>query len=85
MYRRTIMALYPNLQMHRIELGWEVADIVAKLTPTGRLSLSSVYRLEGGREIRASNVSRIFNLINAERRLHGLSELNAAAEVIFLR
>lgn len=85
MSRRTVMALYPNLQSHRIELGWEVSDIIAKLAPAGKLSASSVYRLEGGREIRASNVSRVFNLINAERKLKGLTELDGSIEMEIVR
>jgi hypothetical protein len=56
---------FPRLREIREEhLGWEVAEIVARL-PGHRPSGSSIYRLEQGLAIRASNARRVFDVINA--------------------
>ena len=61
---RTSMAKFPRLrEIREKRLGWEVAELVAKL-PDGKPSSSSVYRLETGRAIRAPHVRRVFDLVN---------------------
>ena len=61
---RTRKAKFPRLrEIRERELGWEVAELVAKL-PDGRPSTSSVYRLEQGRSIRAPHVRRVFDVVN---------------------
>ena len=40
-----------------------MAELVAKL-PDGKPSVSSVYRLEQGRSIRAPHVRRVFDVVN---------------------
>ena len=58
------MARFPGLRAIRERrLGWEVAELVAKL-PDGRPSISSIYRLERGGAIRLPSVRRIFDLVN---------------------
>ena len=58
------MAKFPRLrEIRERELGWEVAELVAKL-PDGKPSSSSVYRLESGRSIRAPHVRRVFDIVN---------------------
>ena len=61
---RYTMAKFPRLrEIREKKLGWEVAELVAKL-PDGKPSTSSVYRLESGRSIRAPHVRRVFDLVN---------------------
>ena len=58
-------ALFPRLrEIREEELGWEVVEVVSRL-PGHKPSASSIYRLEQGVAIRASNVRRIFDVINA--------------------
>ena len=58
------MARFPRLRdIRERQLGWEVAELVAKL-PENRPSISSIYRLEQGGAIRLPNVRRIFDVIN---------------------
>ena len=57
------MARFPRLRdIRERQLGWEVADLMAKLA--GRPSLSSIYRLEQGGAIRLPNVRRVFDAVN---------------------
>ena len=61
---RTSKARFPRLrEIRERQLGWEVAELVAKL-PDGNPSSSSVYRLETGQAIRAPHVRRVFDLVN---------------------
>ena len=58
------LARFPRLrEIREHELGWEVAELVAKL-PDGRPGISSIYRLERGDAIRAPNVRRVFAVVN---------------------
>ena len=57
--------LSPRLREIREEqLGWEVVELVSRL-PGHKPSASSIYRLEQGVAVRASNARRIFDVINA--------------------
>ncbi len=54
---------FPRLrELLERHLGWEVADLMAKLD--GKPSISSIYRLEQGGAIRLPNVRRVFDAIN---------------------
>jgi hypothetical protein len=58
------MARFPCLRdIRERRLGWEVAELVAKL-PDGKPSVSSIYRLEQGGSIRLPNVGRVFDIVN---------------------
>ncbi len=58
------MARFPRLRdIRERRLGWEVAELVAKL-PDGKPSISSIYRLEQGGSIRLPNVRRVFDIVN---------------------
>jgi hypothetical protein len=62
---RSQKALFPRLrEIREEELGWEVVEVVSRL-PGHKPSASSIYRLEQGVAIRASNVRRIFDVLNA--------------------
>jgi hypothetical protein len=62
--KRSPMARFPRLQQIREEqLGWNAADIFVRL-PANRPSLASIYRLERGETIRASNARRVFDVVN---------------------
>ena len=64
MNTRYRMAKFPRLrELRERHLGWEVAELVAKL-PDGKPSISSIYRLEQGGAIRLPNVRRVFDAIN---------------------
>lgn len=58
------MARFPRAREHRVSVGWEVADLAAKL-PGGKPSVSSIYRLEDGHAIRYISVIRVFDALNA--------------------
>jgi hypothetical protein len=61
---RYSMARFPRLrELRERQLGWEVAELVAKL-PDGKPSISSIYRLEHGGAIRLPNVRRVFDVVN---------------------
>lgn len=60
---RYSMARFPRLREVRESLGWEVSDLAAKL-PDGKPSVSSVYRLEQGGEIRSPMARRVFDVVN---------------------
>lgn len=71
------MAAFPRLrEIREQELGWEVADLAAKL-PDGKPSISSIYRLEQGLSLRVPNVRRVFDVVN--KALNG--QLDPAAEI----
>ena len=58
------LARFPRLRdIREHQLGWEVAELVAKL-PDGKPGISSIYRLERGDAIRAPNVRRVFAVVN---------------------
>lgn len=57
-------ARFPRLRQIRMELGWDVTEIVARL-PGHRPSAASIYRLEQGQAIRVANARRVFNVVNA--------------------
>ena len=58
-------ALFPRLrEIREEELGWEVVEVVSRL-PGHKPSESSIYRLEQGVAIRASNARRVFDVVNA--------------------
>ena len=60
----SLMARFPRLQQIReAELGWNVTDIFVRL-PANRPSLATIYRLERGEAIRASNARRVFDVVN---------------------
>jgi hypothetical protein len=62
---RSQKALFPRLrEIREEELGWEIVEVVSRL-PGHKPSASSIYRLEQGVAIRASNARRIFDVINA--------------------
>jgi len=62
---RSQKALFPRLrEIREEELGWEVVELVSRL-PGHKPSASSIYRLEQGVAILASNARRIFDVINA--------------------
>jgi hypothetical protein len=58
-------ATFPRLlEIREKRLQWDITDIVLRL-PGQRPSASSIYRLEQGVAIRASNARRIFDVVNA--------------------
>ena len=62
---RSQKALFSRLcEIREEELGWEVVELVSRL-PGHKPSASSIYRLEQGVAILASNARRIFDVINA--------------------
>jgi hypothetical protein len=62
---RSQKALFPRLREIREEdLGWKVVELVSRL-PGHKPSASSIYRLEQGLAIRASNARRVFDVVNA--------------------
>ncbi len=62
---RSQKALFPRLrEIREEELGWEVVELVSRLSGH-KPSASSIYRLEQGLAIRASNARRVFDVINA--------------------
>jgi len=72
------MAKFPRLRQIREEmLQWEVTDLAARL-PSGKPSISSIYRLEQGLPIRLVNVQRVFNLVNKELN----NVLDATSEIV---
>jgi hypothetical protein len=57
-------ARFPRLrELRETELGWEVADLAAKL-PAGQLSTATLYRLEQGKSIRVTSARKVFEVIN---------------------
>ena len=63
--KRSLMVRFPRLQQIRErQLGWNAADIFVRL-PANRPSLATIYRLERGEAIRASNARRVFDVVNA--------------------
>jgi len=60
---RYTMARFPRLRALRESLGWEAVDLAAKL-PDGKPSVSSIYRLEQGLDIRAPMARRVFDVVN---------------------
>jgi hypothetical protein len=62
---RSQKALFPrSREIREEELGWEVVELVSRL-PGHKPSASSIYRLEQGLAIRASNARRVFDVVNA--------------------
>lgn len=58
------MAKFPRLREIRENLlHWEITDLASRL-PHGKPSISSLYRLEQGYEIRLVNVQRVFQIVN---------------------
>jgi hypothetical protein len=62
--RHVRKASFPRLSELREELGWEVPDIVRKLT-SDRPSQATVYRLDNGQAIRVASARKVFRIINA--------------------
>jgi ribosome-binding protein aMBF1 (putative translation factor) len=75
MTRKHQMASFPRLRQYRVELGWEMTDLAAKLQNSPRIS--SLYNLERGRSIRLVSVRRVFYVLN--KAYHG--ELSFESEV----
>ena len=57
-------ASFPRLSDLREELGWEVPDILRKLS-SDKPSIATIYRLDRGQAIRVASARKIFAVINA--------------------
>jgi hypothetical protein len=63
--RPATMGRFPNLNSYRVQIGWEISDLVAALNDAGP-SERSIRRLEAGYSIRLTSVYRVFNLLNGK-------------------
>lgn len=61
--RRQKMGLFPNLEQHRLQAGFQISDLAALLNDGGP-SERSLRRLEDGYSIRLASVHRVFNVLD---------------------
>jgi hypothetical protein len=57
-------ASFPRLSELREELGWEVIDILRKLT-SDKPSIATIYRLDRGQAVRVASARKVFAVVNA--------------------
>src|SRR2546430_16233221 len=54
----------PRLSELREELGWEVPDILRKLS-SDKPSIATIYRLDRGQAVRVASARKVFAVVNA--------------------